>query len=334
MLYVGTSGTSFPMDDGFYPPELNAPGQKERKLTHYATKFNLVCIKSTFVCPLGREAYQQYLAQTTKHPNFRFIITAPKNMTFSRNKETIQRSWRNFWEGIDGKGGCRVLHTAGKLGCVLLEFPTSLVCSLTSMRRLEHYLKIMPEDIDIGLEFKNITWWTKDALSEMASLIEKYTYNRGLTMIMPCIENRIMNAGWAGAMFSTPFVNGKGFKLRPPGNFTVMKLYGSMGQYAGSYDEGGRMDTLVEFIEDMIDDTHAPKGIFCIFNNNETTMCRPLPPIMFEDSVVWPHLWDLPCYATADLPSCLHDALRLRELWRNRGRRLDDEGFVEVTFRT
>ena len=72
--------------------------------------------------------------------------------------------------------------------------------------------------------------------------------------------------------------------------------------------------------------------IFCIFNNTESTYCRPFPPTEFDDSIFWPELRVLPSYSDSDLPACLHDSLRLKEIWENRGLEVDDEGFVKVNF--
>lgn len=315
-MYIGTNGISFTFDDGFYPSDV-----KDSRLSYYCTKFDTVCLRSP-----KSDGYENWLDQTRKNPRFRFVVAAPRILTGCRNKKAIETMWRIFWMGLDGRSGCKILKKSGKLGCVLLEFPTSLTCSLTSLKRLHYFLSIMPKDISIALEFKNASWWTKDALEELDPIFNQYVLNRGLTMVFTCLENRIVDSGWAGSMFSTNFVSHRGFKYNALGNFSVIRLYGSLGDCSGSYDEGH----IMEHIADFMDEVRGP--VFCIFNNTDSTYCKPLPPIMFEDSVFWPELKDLPCYVDVDLPACLHDALRLKEARKHKDVSLDSEGFRKVNF--
>ena len=88
---------------------------------------------------------------------------------------------------------------------------------------------------------------------------------------------------------------------------------------------------MLEHISDLMDEVRGP--VFCIFNNTESTYCKPLPYIIIEDAVFWPELKDLPYYIDADLPSCLHDALRLNETIKYKDVSLDSEGFRNIIFR-
>lgn len=323
-VYIGSSGIVFPMDGGFYPEDM-----KDSKLMYYSSIFDTVCIKSTFFgSTLNRDTYELWIDQISHNDRFKFIITAPKTLTFCKDKEIIKGVWSRFWSGPDNKGGCDILSEANRLGCVLVEFPLSFSCTITTRKRLDWYLKMLSKyPVNVALEFKNISWWIDDALTEIEPIFKKYP-GLGIAMVIPCLENRIVNAGWAGSMFSTTFNSTPSFSI--PGNFTFIKMYGALGEFVGSYDEGEKMENIVKLIDHR---AHVGEGdVFCLFSNTDSTICRPLPAIMFNDCVVWPDLRSLPYYSNADIPSCLHDAQRLKHLWDNRELTLDSEGFVTVTF--
>jgi uncharacterized protein YecE (DUF72 family) len=322
MLRVGASGIIFPNTlHSFYP-------EGEDKLRYYSTQFDTVCIHSTFYTLLKPQIYKMWVEQITEggNKNFKFVITAPKTLIHACDRGSTESSWSVFWSGHGKKGGCNILYENDKLGLVLLDFSATLVCNDISLKRLHYYLDIIPPGVNIGFEFKHISWWSRDSLKRVKNILSKRT---GCTMVVPCLENRIINAGWAGAMFSTTFAEGCNIELvldMLPKGFAVLRMYGSMGDNAGSYDEDDKLEHMVKIAQSINSD------MYCIFGNTKTTYSRPIPPIMYGPLVVWPILRDIPYYSKEDLPSCLHDSIRLRELWSHRDAVLDPDGFVDVEF--
>jgi len=148
VVYLGTSGFSYNDWVGnFYP--LGMP--KREWLTYYAREFNACEINSTFYT-LPKPSSLQAMAGKTGE-GFLFSVKANQRMTHQRedNKEVFQAF-------------CRMIEpiiAAGKLGCVLAQFPYSF-------RFNDHnraYLELFKErlgDLPIVVEFRNAQWLRQD----------------------------------------------------------------------------------------------------------------------------------------------------------------------------
>lgn len=112
MIYLGTSGFSYQDWVGnFYPPGM----PKRDWLTYYAREFNACEVNSTFYALPGPASLKAMVDKTGE--GFMFSIKANQKMTHQREDNA----------GIF-KAFCQVLEpvvSAGKLGCVLAQFPYS-----------------------------------------------------------------------------------------------------------------------------------------------------------------------------------------------------------------
>lgn len=306
-LYIGTLGLSFSKDESFYKEDTD-------KLSKYSTVFNSICISSTFFGSVAINTYKEWSEKVGA--SFKFIVTAPKAVTFSKDKIIIKRAWSSFWRG------CDILNNAKKLAYVLLEFPTTFSYTPSNLKRIEWYLKKLSAP-SLAFELKNSSWWEDDAVQSLRSLFNQYQ-NIQTTIVLSCLENRIVDAGWAGNMYSTSFKQVKSRPLIGSGS-PVVKLYGSLGCEIGSYDE--KIENVVGFIESL----PPTQSVYCVFGNTKSTYCHPLPPVIIEMIIIWPHLKELPYYLEEDLPSCLHDAIQLKEAWKYRKIPKDENGFVKLT---
>ena len=144
MIYVGTSGFSY--DDwvgNFYPAGL----PKREWLIYYAREFDTCEVNSTFYT-LPKPTTLEAMAGKTGE-GFLFSIKANQEMTHQR--EDNVPVFETF---------CQVLKPiidAGKLGCILAQFPFSFWFN----RRNWEYLGLFKERLDelpVVIEFRNAQW--------------------------------------------------------------------------------------------------------------------------------------------------------------------------------
>jgi len=144
MIYLGTAGFSY--DDwvgSFYPVGI----PKHQWLTYYAREFNTCEINSTYYA-LPRPANIKAMVQKTGE-GFLFSIKANQQMTHLREDNAqVFQAFRQVIEPV---------IAAGKLGCILAQFPYSF--RLT--RENWDYLKLLKGrlgDLPVVVEFRNAQW--------------------------------------------------------------------------------------------------------------------------------------------------------------------------------
>lgn len=144
MICIGTSGFSYKDWVGvFYPDGLP---QKDW-LTYYAREFNTCEINSTYYAIPSVATFQAMEAKTGE--DFLFVVKANQEMTHLReDNAAICRSFRAVLEP---------LIRAGKLGCVLAQFPYSFDYNKQNwqyLARLRENLAGLP----LVIEFRNARW--------------------------------------------------------------------------------------------------------------------------------------------------------------------------------
>jgi uncharacterized protein YecE (DUF72 family) len=129
---VGTSGWSYPPSSGldswtgvFYPLT------KTDELKFYSRYFNAVEINSTFYRPCTPKMADGWVKRTPD--DFEFTVKAFQRFTHARRDWTPADA-EEFIEGI------RPLQEAGKLGCLLFQFPASFKASQETIDHLKRLL--------------------------------------------------------------------------------------------------------------------------------------------------------------------------------------------------
>lgn len=156
MLYFGTSGFSY--DDwvgSFYPAEM----PKREWLSYYASKFDTCELNSTFYALPKLSNIETMVAKTGK--GFLFAVKANKEMTHQREGNTA--IFKNF---------CQVLEpiiSAGKLGCVLLQFPYSFQLDRQNWDYLKFARKQLGE-LPVVVEFRNAKWLRDEVFGWLRNL--------------------------------------------------------------------------------------------------------------------------------------------------------------------
>lgn len=155
MLYFGTSGFSYNDWVGqFYPPGL----PRREWLVYYAREFNTCEINSTYYALPGLADLKAMVEKTGD--GFLFSIKANQEMTHRRRELS---SFKTF---------CQVLEpviSAGKLGCILAQFPYSF--RYNSYNR--DYLRLFREqmgELPVVIEFRNAQWLRKEVFDWLRQL--------------------------------------------------------------------------------------------------------------------------------------------------------------------
>jgi uncharacterized protein YecE (DUF72 family) len=146
---IGTSGWSYPPRSGsgswtglFYPLK------KVDELEFYSRYFDTVEVNSTFYRPCSPKTAESWVARTPVE--FEFTIKAWQQ--FTHNREAIlPEDLATFKEGI------APIAAAGRLGCILFQFPTSFHCDDGTRDRLRALLDQFA-DYPKAVELRHRSW--------------------------------------------------------------------------------------------------------------------------------------------------------------------------------
>ncbi|MBM4446612.1 MAG: DUF72 domain-containing protein [Chloroflexi bacterium] len=148
MLYLGTSGFSYNDWVGnFYPRGM----PRQEWLRYYAREFNSLELNSTFYALPKPSVLEAMIGKTGE--GFLFSIKANQEMTHQRQHD-----------GSVFAAFVRILQpfmAAGKLGCVLAQFPYSFHFSLQNRDYLELFQERLG-DLPVVVEFRNSQWLRSD----------------------------------------------------------------------------------------------------------------------------------------------------------------------------
>lgn len=142
LLYVGTSGYSYPQWKGsFYPGDLPA----RNMLNYYGGQFNSVEINNSF----HRMPKESVLAgwRDEVPAQFRFVLKAPQRITHVNRLRDVDDSVSYLFDvaGVLGE----------RLGGVLFQLPPSLKKDLPL---LHDFLALIPPGRRVALQFRHRSW--------------------------------------------------------------------------------------------------------------------------------------------------------------------------------
>ena len=189
---VGTSSWTDPTlvkEGHFYPPEARSA---EARLRYYAEQFPLVEVDSTYYFPPSERNSVLWIERTpkdftfnvkaysllTNHPTRRdslykdLALELPDELEGKRNlyreqlpEAIVDAVWQRFHDAL------MPLHSAGKLGAVLFQFPQWFVIG----RKSKEYVLECAErlkDFRIAIEFRHKTWLEERNAEETLSFLE------------------------------------------------------------------------------------------------------------------------------------------------------------------
>jgi uncharacterized protein YecE (DUF72 family) len=144
MLYFGTSGFSYTdWASQFYPPGL----QRTNWLRYYSNEFNALELNSTYYAIPRLSVIDSMIRKTGE--GFLFSIKANQEMTHGRQEDKgVFEAFKNVLQPV---------IDAGKLGCVLAQFPFSFGASRQNVQYLELFRQKL-KDLPVVIEFRNVNW--------------------------------------------------------------------------------------------------------------------------------------------------------------------------------
>jgi uncharacterized protein YecE (DUF72 family) len=208
-IRVGTSSWTDKtlLESGWYPKDAKTP---EARLRHYATEFDVVEVDSTYYSLPSERNAVLWIERTPK--DFVFNIKAfslmtrhpttvrglPKDARALLPEDAPQRlypkdispevadlSWEMF------RSALMPLHSAGKLGVVMFQFPQWFMPSRESKEYILSCRDRLP-DYDIAVEFRQATWFADEDASRRT-----LDFLRGEELPFVCVD---MPQGFASSI--------------------------------------------------------------------------------------------------------------------------------------
>ena len=146
-MRVGPAGWSYTDWAGYVYPTPRPKGFHEA--TYLAQFFDTVEINTSFYQPLNPEHAKQWIERVSANP--RFVFTAKLWQKFTHDANATAEEERAVRAGFD------VLHKAGKLGAVLLQFPFAFHRDSGTTAYLESLLRRF-RDYPLAVEVRHATW--------------------------------------------------------------------------------------------------------------------------------------------------------------------------------
>jgi len=193
-ILIGTSSWTDPTlikEGHFYPREARSA---EDRLRFYASQFPLVEVDSTYYFPPSERNAELWIERTpkgftfnikaysllTNHPTRRDSLykdlrdELPESLAEKRNlyrehlpSEILEEVWQRFHDAL------MPLHSAGKLGAVLFQFPQWFVIGRDSKDYILECAERM-KDFRIAVEFRHKTWMSDRNREETLGFLETH----------------------------------------------------------------------------------------------------------------------------------------------------------------
>lgn len=158
-IRVGTAGWSYEDWEGVVYPS-PAPPRFDR-LAYMSQYFDVLEINSTFYRPPASKDCESWVRRSSRNPNFMFTVKLHKKFTHERDGLTSE-------DEVIFKRGIEPLYDAGKLGCILMQFPWSFKYLPSSRGYLAELIEKF-EDYPVVVEVRNASWDN----SELYSFLEE-----------------------------------------------------------------------------------------------------------------------------------------------------------------
>ncbi|KGX83304.1 DUF72 domain-containing protein [Pontibacillus marinus] len=124
------------------------------KLSVYASHFPVVEVDSAFYAIQPQRNYEKWVRETPD--SFSFVIKAYNKMTGHHREKLTSDEVKEMFQAY--KDSIQPVIEAGKLKCVLFQFPPWFNVSKENVQKLRVIRKLMG-DLPLALEFRNRTWF-------------------------------------------------------------------------------------------------------------------------------------------------------------------------------
>jgi uncharacterized protein YecE (DUF72 family) len=154
LLKIGTIGFGYSDWDGsFYPSGLPT----REYLKFYSQKFNALEIDTTFYGTPKAETVARWNADTDE--NFTFCVKTPRTITHQMGLIGTRGLMSEFSDSVRPFGD--------KLGAILIQLPPRFTVRNTEI--LHNFLQEIPNDLRFAIEFRNLSWYTKDTFQLLSN---------------------------------------------------------------------------------------------------------------------------------------------------------------------
>jgi uncharacterized protein YecE (DUF72 family) len=191
-ILIGTSSWTDPTlvkDGGFYPPKTTTA---EARLRFYASRFPLVEVDSTYYYPPSERNSVLWIERTPSH--FTFNVKAYSLLTnhptrpdslyadiradlpalakrFVYRDALPQPAQDEVWQRF--RDALMPLHSAGKLGAVLFQFPQWFTISRANKAYIEGCAARLP-DFRVAVEFRHRSWMSSENAEETLGFLQAH----------------------------------------------------------------------------------------------------------------------------------------------------------------
>lgn len=259
----------------FYPPGITSA---EDRLRYYASRFSLVEVDSTYYALPARQMAELWVERTpddfvfdvkahalmTDHPtetrrlpkDLREMLPAEeakKTRVYAKDlpPDALDEVWRHFRDALEP------LHSSGKLGVVLFQFPRWFVPSRANADALIAARERL-DGLPIAVEFRHRSWLT----GRMAKRTPEFLADNDIPMVIVDAPS-----GMKSSLPATPLVTSK--------QLAIVRLHGRRNEtweerneivserYRYLYDEG----ELTEWVDPVIEISAQARETHVVFNN-------------------------------------------------------------------
>ncbi|MBI1356349.1 MAG: DUF72 domain-containing protein [Acidobacteria bacterium] len=158
-LRIGPAGWSYRDWNGVVYPNRRPPGFHEAE--YLASFFSTIEINSSFYRPLRPQLSQVWMKKLERFREFRF--TAKLYRAFTHDQRLERREIQEFCEGLEP------LIDAGKLGCLLMQFPWSFRRTPENRAHLERLVQAFGQ-YPLVAEMRHSSWDCDEALDALSRL--------------------------------------------------------------------------------------------------------------------------------------------------------------------
>lgn len=157
MIRIGTSGWSYPTGDGRWDGVFYPRGKGVDHLEFYDRYFDAVEINSSFYRPLYPNVAKSWAKKTS--PDFRFTAKLYQKFTHPKmfQEATGQEAELSVEDFQRFQAGLEPLVEAGKLGCLLAQFPPSFKRDEESVEYLEELIRRF-QGYPLTVELRHRSW--------------------------------------------------------------------------------------------------------------------------------------------------------------------------------
>ena len=172
--------------------------KRKLSLKDYASKLPIVEVDTLFYGLKNASVITKWVEETPD--NFRFVIKAHQCMT-------LHRSWQQFFDSEKDLyqkfiESLQPMRDAGKLTCLLLQFPAFFDCTSEHIIYLKR-LRVIFKDWPLAIEFRHASWFSEELVTDMLKFMKENDFSL-VVVDEPQVEEQ--SVPWKSVVTNQEFV--------------------------------------------------------------------------------------------------------------------------------